>query len=427
MVGPEKQLEIIKRGVVEIILEKDLLRKLERSFDENKPLRIKAGFDPTAPDIHLGHTVLLEKMRQFQELGHEVIFLIGDFTGMIGDPSGKSETRKPLTKEEVLENAKTYKEQIFKILDPDKTIIDFNSRWMSSMTVEDMIRLTSRYTVARMLEREDFKQRFTSQGPISIHEFIYPLVQGYDSVMLRADIELGGTDQRFNLLVGRELQKEYGQEPQCLIIMPLLEGTDGVKKMSKSLGNYIGIQEQPGEMFGKIMSVSDKLMVRYYELLSHISVDEFDALKKDLADGRINPRTAKENLAVEIVERYWGKETAVKAKEEFDHIFRDRELPENIPAVTIHIDTAPEIEEPPGTAIASGPEITLPGVKVNWLPRIMKDTGLSKSTSEAVRLIKQGGVKINESTVTDPEARLQKGEHILKVGKRRFLRVIIEP
>lgn len=397
MVEPGKQLEIIKRGVTEIILEKDLLRKLEKSFAEKRPLRIKAGFDPTAPDIHLGHTVLLEKMRQFQELGHEVIFLIGDFTGMIGDPSGKNETRKPLTREEVLENAKTYKEQIFKILAPEKTLIDFNSRWMSSMTVEDLIKLTSHYTVARMLEREDFKQRFTSQGPISIHEFIYPLVQGYDSVTLKADVELGGTDQRFNLLVGRELQKEYGQEPQCLVIMPLLEGTDGVKKMSKSLGNYIGISEPPKEMFGKLMSVTDELMVRYYELLSHISIEELTALKRGLADGAVHPKKAKEDLAFEIVERYWGKDPAVHAKEEFEHIFKDRELPEDIPAITI----------PSG----------------GWLPQIMKDTGLSKSSSEAIRLIKQGGVKINETSVTDPDVQLQKGDHILKVGKRRFFKV----
>ena len=397
MVEPEKQLEIIKRGVTEIILEKDLLRKLEKSFGEKRPLRIKAGFDPTAPDIHLGHTVLLEKMRQFQELGHEVIFLIGDFTGMIGDPSGKSETRKPLTREEVLENAKTYKEQIFKILAPEKTLIDFNSRWMSSMTVEDLIKLTSHYTVARMLEREDFKQRFTSQGPISIHEFIYPLVQGYDSVMLKADVELGGTDQRFNLLVGRELQKEYGQEPQCLVIMPLLEGTDGVKKMSKSLGNYIGISEPPKEIFGKLMSLSDELMLRYYELLSHISIEELTALKKGLAGGTVHPKKAKEDLAFEIVERYWGKDSAVHVKNEFEHIFKDRELPEDIPAVTI----------PSG----------------GWLPQIMKDTGLSKSSSEAIRLIKQGGVKINETSVTDPDMKLQKGDHILKVGKRRFFKV----
>jgi tyrosyl-tRNA synthetase len=409
MLNPEQQLEIIQRGAVEIILEKDLIHKLERSWRENQPLRIKAGFDPTAPDIHLGHTVLLEKMRQFQELGHNVIFLIGDFTGMIGDPSGKSETRKPLTKEEVLENAKTYKEQIFKILDPEKTIIDFNSRWMTSMTVEDLIKLTSHYTVARMLEREDFKQRFTNQGPISIHEFIYPLVQGYDSVMLKADVELGGTDQRFNLLVGRELQKEYGQERQCLVIMPLLEGTDGVKKMSKSLGNYIGISEPPKEMFGKIMSLSDTLMIRYYELLSHISMKEFNALTQGLASGTVHPKKAKEDLAVEVVERYWGKDAAMRAREEFEHIFRDREIPDDIPEITFH----------ESVSLRDSLSMKL----FRWLPQIMKDAGLVKSTSEAIRIINQGGVKVNDSTITDPDMKLAQGEYIIKVGKRKFLKV----
>jgi len=417
MMEPGKQLEIIRRGAVEIIIEEDLVRKLERSHKEKKPLRVKAGFDPTAPDIHLGHTVLLEKMRQFQELGHEAIFLIGDFTGMIGDPSGKSETRKPLTKEEVLENAKTYKEQIFKILDPRKTIIDFNSRWMSSMTVEDMIKLTSHYTVARMLEREDFKNRFAKQGPISIHEFIYPLVQGYDSVMLKADVELGGTDQKFNLLVGRELQKDYGQEPQCLVIMPLLEGTDGVKKMSKSLGNYIGINEPPKEMFGKIMSLSDTLMIRYYELLSHIAVEEFTVLKQGLADGTVHPKKAKEDLAAEVVERYWGKDAAIKAREEFEHIFRDKELPDDIPAITITLE---------GKGVGSG-TLDVELKKKTWLPQLMKDSGLAKSTGEAIRLIKQGGVKVNDATAADPDMKLAQGEYIIKVGKRRFLKVKIEP
>ncbi len=411
MVGPEKQLEMIRRGSVEIILEKDLIHKLERSVNNNKPLKIKAGFDPTAPDIHLGHTVLLEKMRQFQELGHEVIFLIGDFTGMIGDPSGKSETRKPLTKEEVFENAKTYKEQIFKILDPEKTIIDFNSRWMSTMTVEDMIKLTSHYTVARMLEREDFKQRFTNQGPISIHEFIYPLVQGYDSVMLRADVELGGTDQRFNLLVGRELQKEYGQEPQCLVIMPLLEGTDGVKKMSKSLGNYIGISESPREMFGKIMSVSDELMTRYYELLSHITLEELTVLKLGLNDGTVHPKKAKEDLALEIVERYWDKEAAVQASREFERVFKEKAMPDEVLEMTINETTAMK-----GAA----------EIKKSRLPQIMRDGNLVKSTSEAIRLIKQGGVRVNDVTVNDPDMMLEQGEHILKVGKRRFLKVKVQ-
>src|SRR5512139_1229716 len=274
MVSAREQLEIIKRGAAEVIVEADLLKKLERSVAAGKPLRIKAGFDPTAPDIHLGHTVLLNKMRQFQELGHEVTFLIGDFTGMIGDPTGKSETRRHLSREDVLENAKTYQQQIYKVLDPVKTKIAFNSEWMSKMTAGDMIQLAAKHTVARMLEREDFKKRYQSELPISIHEFLYPLIQGYDSVMMRSDVELGGTDQKFNLIVGRELQKEYGQEPQCIVLMPLLEGLDGVKKMSKSLGNYIGITEPAKEMYGKIMSISDGLMFRYYELLSHISLEE---------------------------------------------------------------------------------------------------------------------------------------------------------
>lgn len=406
MLTPEKQIGIIRRGTAEIIPEKDLVLKLERSYKEDRPLKVKAGFDPTAPDIHLGHTVLLEKMRQFQELGHEVIFLIGDFTGMIGDPSGKSETRKPLTKEDVLNNARTYKEQIFKILDTEKTVVDFNSRWMSSMSAEDLIRLEAMYTVARMLEREDFKQRFSSQNPIGIHEFAYPLVQGYDSVVLRSDIELGGTDQRFNLIVGRELQKEYGQEPQALVLMPLLEGLDGVKKMSKSLGNYIGITEPPQEMFGKLMSISDELMVRYYELLSHISVEEFNALKKGLKDGTIHPKKAKEALAGEIVGRYWGSDAALKAREGFEHLFKDHEVPEDIPETTI--------------------DLTSSAPNTIWLPQIMKDTGLAKSTSEAIRLIKQGGVKINNNTVTDPQTMLSQGEYIIKAGKRKFYKVTLK-
>lgn len=396
MLSPEKQLEIIKRKTVEIILEKELLNKLEKSFRERRPLVVKAGFDPTAPDIHLGHTVLLEKMRQFQELGHKVIFLCGDFTGLIGDPSGKSETRKPLTKEEVLENARTYKEQIFRILDPEKTIIDFNSRWMSSMTVDELIRLTSHYTVARMLERDDFKQRFVSQGPISIHEFIYPLIQGYDSVMLKADVELGGTDQKFNLLVGRELQKEYRQKPQVLVLMPLLEGTDGTKKMSKSLANYIGITEPPREMFGKIMSINDELMLKYYELLSRISVEGFNDLKKGLANGTIHPKKAKEDLAFEIVERYWGKDAALNVKEEFEHIFKEKKLPEEIPEIT---------------------------TSISWLPEIMKTVGAVTSTSGAIRIIIQGGVKVDGSTVIDPDITLQLGEHTIKVGKRKFYKI----
>ena len=413
---PEKQFEIIKRGVVEIILENELLRKLKKSYREKRPLKIKAGFDPTAPDIHLGHTVLLEKMRQFQELGHEVVFLIGDFTGMIGDPSGKSEMRKPLTKEEVLENAKTYKEQIFKILDSEKTKIVFNSEWMSSMMGEDMVRLASRYTVARMLERDDFRERWINQNPISIHEFLYPLIQGYDSVVLKADVELGGTDQKFNLIVGRDLQREYGQDPQSLVLMPLLEGLDGVKKMSKSLGNYIGITEPPKEIFGKIMSVSDNLMLRYYELLSHIPTEEFNALKKGIKDGSLHPKQANENLALEIVERYLGKDEALNAKEEFDRIHKEKGLPDEIPTMTIKVSEQIKVDE------AIRREVTL----ANWLPQIMKHTGLTKSTSEAIRLIKQGGVKINDITITDTNKMFTQGEYIIKVGKRRFYKVIVE-
>ena len=400
MLRPEKQFELIKRGAVEVIVENELMRKIEKSYKEKKSLRIKAGFDPTAPDIHLGHTVLLEKMRQFQELGHEVIFLIGDFTGMIGDPSGKSEMRKPLTREEVLENSKTYREQIFKILDSKKTRIAFNSEWMSNLTADDMIRLSSKYTVARMLERDDFKERWANQNPISIHEFLYPLIQGYDSVVLKADVELGGTDQKFNLIVGRELQREYGQEPQSLILMPLLEGLDGIKKMSKSLRNYIGITEPSKEIFGKIMSISDVLMLRYYELLSHIATEELNLLKEGLEKGKVHPKKAKEDLAMEIVERYWGKDEAIKAKEEFERIFREKGLPDEIPVAEI------EWEE-----------------KEMWVPKILKLSGLASSTSEAIRLIKQGGFLIDDKKFTDPEQKLPKGSYLFKVGKRKFMRV----
>ncbi|MEW5744205.1 MAG: tyrosine--tRNA ligase [Nitrospirota bacterium] len=401
MLAPEKQLELIKRGVVEIILEKELLKKLEKSFRENKPLRIKAGFDPTAPDIHLGHTVLLEKMRQFQELGHEIVFLIGDFTGMIGDPTGKSETRKPLTREDVLRNAETYKEQVYKILDPEKTVIRFNSEWLMSLTPMEIVRLLAKQTVARMLEREDFKQRFTSQSPIGIHEFMYPLLQGYDSVALEADVELGGTDQRFNLLMGRELQQEYGQAPQALVIMPLLEGLDGIKKMSKSLGNYVGIFDAPKDMYGKLMSISDELMIKYYELLSHISMEELKALKEGLKSGAVHPKKAKERLALEIVERYWDREAAAHAEEEFEKVFKDKGLPEDIPEYSFPPD-ADEL----------------------WLPQIMKEAEISASSSQAIALIRQGAVSVNDRKVTDPNTKLPKGTYLIKAGKRKFLRVV---
>jgi len=402
MMKPEEQLQEIRRGAVEILPEDELLKKLERSFATGRPLKIKAGFDPTAPDIHLGHTVLLEKMRQFQNLGHEVILIIGDLTAMIGDPTGRNEIRKPLTKDEVLRNAETYKEQVFKILDPEKTVVRFNSEWLEKMTAMEIIKLQAKQTVARMLEREDFKQRFTNHNPIGIHEFIYPLLQGYDSVVLEADIEIGGTDQRFNLLMGRELQQEYGQEQQALVIMPLLEGTDGVKKMSKSLGNYIGIAEPAGQIFGKIMSISDELMIKYYELLSHISIEELNAVREGLKSGALHPKKAKEGLALEIVERYCGKEAAVSAKEEFENVFKNKGLPDEVPIFTLQGDD-----------------------NEAWLPKIMKDAGLVKSTSEAIRLIKQGAVSIDGEKWTDPDKVLPLNrECLLKAGKRRFLKIL---
>lgn len=399
--GPDEQLKIIQRGAAEILPEKELLHKLERSCKTGIPLKVKAGFDPTAPDIHLGHTVLLEKMRQLQDLGHEIILIIGDLTGMIGDPTGRSEIRKPLTREEVLQNAETYKQQVFKVLDAEKTVVRFNSEWLEKMTSMEIIRLQARQTVARMLEREDFKQRFANHNPIGIHEFIYPLLQGYDSVVLKADIELGGTDQRFNLLMGRELQHDYGQEQQALVIMPLLEGTDGIKKMSKSLGNYIGISEAPKEIFGKLMSVSDELMLRYYELLSQISLEELATLKDGLKSGKVHPMEAKKDLALELVERYYDSETAIKAKDEFENIFREKGLPDDIPVFKLK-----DNEE------------------AVWLPGIMKEAGIAKSTGEAMRLIKQGGVSVDDEKWTDPDKKLSPGEYLLKVGKRRFLKVV---
>jgi len=405
MIKPEEQLAIIKRGTVEILIEDELLKKLERSFVTNTPLKIKAGFDPTAPDIHLGHTVLLEKMRQFQELGHDLFFLIGDFTGMIGDPTGRSELRKPLSPAEVLKNAETYKQQAFKILDPQKTIIKFNSEWLGAMSVIDFARLGALQTVARMLEREDFKKRFESQHDISILEFYYPLLQAYDSVFLKADIELGGTDQKFNLLMGRTIQKRMGAEEQVVITMPLLEGLDGVNKMSKSLGNYIGITETPKDMFGKIMSISDELMLKYYELLSHISIVELNDLKKGIKDNTVHPMKAKKSLASEIVERYHGRDAAIKAREEFENIFKDKGVPDNIPEFRLKWE-------------AGG----------MWLPKIMKDSGSVNvsSSGEAIRLIKQGGVSIDGERWDDPDKKLSEGEHLLKVGKRRFLKIIPE-
>ena len=402
MRSAKEQLEIIKRGAVEVIIEGDLLRKLERSATAGKALRIKAGFDPTAPDIHVGHTVLLNKMRQFQDLGHDVIFLIGDFTGMIGDPTGKSETRKHLTREEVLENAKTYQQQIFKILDPGKTKIAFNSEWMSKMSSSDMIQLAAKHTVARMLERDDFKKRYESQLPISIHEFLYPLIQGYDSVALSADVELGGTDQKFNLLVGRELQKEYGQEPQCIVMMPLLEGLDGVHKMSKSLGNYIGINEPAKDIFGKVMSVSDDLMYRYYELVSSVSLSGLEKIKSDIKSGVLHPMEAKKRLAAELADRFCGQSEGQKAREEFEKVFSRKNLPDEIPVV----------------------EVDYGGGSMK-LAKIMVLAGVSKSNSEARRLIQQGAVEVNKQPVKDVDADLgAEGTHVLRVGKKRFVQVV---
>ncbi|MBU5615460.1 tyrosine--tRNA ligase [Geomonas azotofigens] len=396
-----EQMEIIKRGAVEILVEKELVEKLDKSAKTGVPLKIKAGFDPTAPDLHLGHTVLLHKMRQFQKLGHEVYFLIGDFTGMIGDPTGKSETRKVLTREDVLKNAETYKEQVFKVLDPKLTKVVFNSEWLGNMTASDMIGLASKYTVARMLEREDFSNRFSNQLPISIHEFMYPLVQGYDSVALKADVELGGTDQKFNLLVGRELQREWGQAPQCVITVPLLEGLDGVNKMSKSLGNYIGINEPADEIYGKVMSISDELMIRYYELLSDLTMVEFEQLKADLKSGAVHPMEAKKQLAREMVTRYHGAEAATQADENFVKRFKNNETPDEMPEFAIKAE----------------------GEKV-LLCKVLAEAQLVKSNSEGRRSIQGGGVKVNGEKVSDENLEIAcSGEYIIQVGKRRFAKV----
>lgn len=397
MTSINEQLEVIKRGSMEVISEEELLKKLK----EGRPLTVKAGFDPTAPDLHLGHTVLIHKLRQFQDLGHRVIFLIGDFTGMIGDPTGKSETRKHLTREDVLKNAETYKEQVFKILDPEKTEVVFNSQWMDRMTAVDMINLAAKYNVARMLEREDFHKRYKAGQSISIHEFMYPLIQGYDSVALKADVEIGGTDQKFNLLVGRELQRDYGQTPQVVITMPLLEGTDGVNKMSKSLGNYIGITEPPKEIFGKVMSITDELMLRYYELLSHISTLELNELKEGIKSGSIHPKDTKVRLAKEMVARFHGQDAAEQAAEEFSNIFKAGGLPD-------------EIEE---KEVICEKESILLAVAI-------ARAGLSSSNSEARRLIQQGGVSVDNDKVMDINAELSsEKEYLIQVGKRRFARV----
>lgn len=386
----------IRRGADEILLEAELVKKLQRG----KPLRIKAGFDPTAPDLHLGHTVLINKLRQFQDLGHEVFFLIGDFTGMIGDPTGKNVTRKPLTRDQVLDNATSYEEQIFKILDPEKTLVVFNSSWMNKMDAAGLIELAGKHTVARMLERDDFHKRYHGGQSISIHEFLYPLVQGYDSVELKADVELGGTDQKFNLLVGRQLQEIYGQEPQVVLTMPILEGLDGVQKMSKSLNNYIGISESPDEMFGKVMSISDDLMWRYFELLSFRPLEEVEGLRRQIDEG-MNPRDVKATLATEIVERFHGVGAGSRANEAFIARFRKGAMPDEIPEADLDSGGQP-----------------IP------IANLLKDAGLVASTSEALRMLKQGAVKIDGERADDRALTFSTGATaVFQVGKRRFARV----
>jgi tyrosyl-tRNA synthetase len=395
---PQEQLQLLRRGAVEILLEDELLRKLQRG----KPLKIKAGFDPTAPDLHLGHTVLLQKMKQFQELGHEVVFLIGDFTGMIGDPTGRSETRKPLTREEVEKNAATYKEQVFKILDPEKTIIQFNSRWMEQMNAVALIELAGKYTVARMLEREDFKTRYQKQQSITVHEFLYPLIQGYDSVTLRADVELGGTDQRFNLLVGRELQREYGQEPQVVLTMPLLEGTDGINKMSKSLGNYIGINEPPEEIFGKIMSVSDELMWRYAELLSNQRLEEIQEIREQVSEGKAHPMDFKKSLAHEIVSRFHDQGAADSARDYFETRHQKRQVPKNIRT---------QFSPPDRVGIC----------------QLLVDLKFARSKGEARRLVAQGAVRVDGQVIGDINFEFQRKLHrLIEVGKMRIAEAVEE-
>ena len=393
----KKQLEIIKQGIEEIIGEDDLVQKLK----DNKTLTIKVGFDPTAPDLHLGHTVLLRKMRQLQDLGHKVIFLIGDFTGKIGDPTGKNKTRPPLTDKEIEENAKTYQDQVFKVLDKDKTVVDFNSRWGDKMSGADMIKLAAQSTVARMIERDDFSKRFKNNQPISIHEFLYPLMQGYDSVELEADMELGGTDQKFNLLVGRDLQKSAGSKPQTIMTLPLLEGLDGVKKMSKSEDNYIGITESADQIFGKTMSIPDDVMFKWFDLLSFRSPEEISSLKKEIDNGA-NPRDAKIMLALELAERFTNNDEAMQAQENFSKKFAKNELPSNIEEKTHKIDQMPA------------------------LPNLLKDLGMVSSTSDALRLIQQGAVKINQQKVEHKDTILDLNEKtLLQVGKKKYLYVTL--
>lgn len=396
-------IEEIERGTDEVIPKAELHARLVKAAEQGQKLRIKAGFDPTAKDLHLGHTLLLNKLRTFQEAGHEAIFLIGDFTGMIGDPTGKNETRKPLTREQVEENARTYKDQVFKILDPERTTIEFNSRWLDALGTEGMLRLAAQYTVARMMERDDFSKRFRDNQPIAVHEFLYPLLQGYDSVALKADVELGGTDQKFNLLVGRQLQQGYGQRPQCIMTVPILEGLDGVNKMSKSLGNYISLNDPPKEMFGKLMSVSDQLMWRYYDLLSFRPLAEIAAVRQSIADG-VNPRDVKMMLGVELVDRFHGSGSGESARHEFIAQFSQGQLPENIPEIIISV---PE----QGMSLAA----------------LLKEAGLVASNGEGNRMIDQKAVKVDQQRVDDRATMLKAGgPHLLQVGPRRYAKVVLK-
>jgi len=394
-----EQMMLIKRGVAELVPEEELKKKLYKSIKEGKPLKVKLGLDPTASDIHMGHTVVLNKLRQFQDLGHQVHLIIGDATGRIGDPSGKSETRKQLTEEEVISNAATYQEQIFKVLDKEKTVVHFNSEWLMSMNLEEVLKLAGKYTVARMLERDDFDKRYKEGLPIGVHEFMYPLMQGYDSVVLQADVELGGTDQKFNLLVGRHLLREYGYEPQIALMMPILEGTDGVQKMSKSLGNYIGINEEPYEMFGKTMSITDELISRYFELLTRMSMEEIKAIQSDMDNGKLNPRDAKIRLAKELITMYHNAEEADKAEARFKLIYSQGNIPDDIPEVIVDKN-----------------EI--------WLPKFLQENNMVSSTSEGRRMIKQGAVKINGQKYNDENIDV-KNDMVIQVGKRKFMKVKI--
>ena len=406
--GIEEQIAVIKRGAVDLINEKELREKLARSEAQKRPLRVKLGMDPTAPDLHLGHTVVLQKLKQFQELGHIAVFLIGDFTGMIGDPTGRNETRPALTKEEIIANAETYKKQVFKILDPDRTEVRYNSEWFEKITAADMVRLCAQYTMARIMEREDFRNRYQNNVPISIHEFLYPLVQGYDSVALEADVELGGHDQIFNLFVGRDIQKAYGQESQVLVTVPLLEGTDGVNKMSKSYGNYVGIDESPDEMFGKLMSISDDLMIKYYELLSDIPLEGLNALRAGMANGTVHPKQAKVDFAKEIITRFHDRSAAEAALENFEKTFRDKGIPDDIETWSI--------EGMPDTIS---------------IPHLLKEAGMVPTTSEGVRMLDQGGVSFTDMTggqfqkvIAREMPKADLAGKVIKVGKRKFKKLL---